>query len=908
MGPLQIATYTGDVYNLCVIDAWSSYGTVAQMRAKSESMSHIQTIIPFLETQSGHRVKRFRSDRGGEFVSGDSGAYFASKGIIQELTAAYTPEQNGKAERFNRTLMERARTLLVDSGLPMLVWGEAMHYACDCHNVIPKQGESKSPYEKLFGFAPDLTAMQPFGCVVWVFIPKKQRHKLQPKAVQGRLLGYQPPLGSHSYRVLVDDKVLISCDVFFQKPSELELAEVEELQTTEGEDPGGETSSQADPAGGMLSLGEPLLVSQSHCIPSLGGPAPPATLVDPVQTPQVSSPTPALGGQIGSTSDPLPASDDDDADAEVSEDDPFVSEDGDPLPEPLPFELGVIQPTVTHMQSSPSARALVRRGAAHSALKAQVIGLEPDPATVSEALSRPDAHAWQTAIDDELASLMQHNCWTLVPLPPGARAVGSRLILERKRDLRYKARLVAQGFSQRAGIDYDDTYAPVSGYTTLRSFLAVVAAQDLEMRQLDIKTAFLNGELEEVVYMRQPQGYSIGPSDLVCRLHKAIYGLKQAPRAWHLTLKQKLLDHGFVTSDADPSLFLLSTPGGKRVMILIYVDDCLIAGRSLAWVSETVALVQKMFEARDMGVPEDFLGMRIERDRSAKTLRLHQQPYVSKLLETYNLSGVAPLSVPLKASLTAEGDPLSAELHSQYPSLVGSLMHLANCTRPDISQAVSSLARFLKAPTSLHWQAALQLLRYLSGTLSLGLLYGKGGAGGFRGYCDANHGGDVATRRSTTGFVFVLHGAAVAWQSKLQPTVALSTTEAEYQAAGMAAREALWFRKLLPELGETITGPLLISCDSESVRALLRNPMTTQRSKHIDIIHHFCRERVLLRQLQYDYVNTTLNWADCLTKPVPRPKLLQCASGMGLDLVPHSVGSESGESGEQSSDGASGSS
>ena len=163
-----------------------------------------------------------------------------------------------------------------------------------------------------------------------------------------------------------------------------------------------------------------------------------------------------------------------------------------------------------------------------------------------------DARAWQTAIDDELASLMQHNCWTLVPLPPGARAVGSRLILERKRDLRYKARLVAQGFSQRAGIDYDDTYAPVSGYTTLRSFLAVVAAQDLEMRQLDIKTAFLNGELEEVVYMRQPQGYSIGPSNLVCRLHKAIYGLKQAPRAWHLTLKQKLLDHGFVTSDADP--------------------------------------------------------------------------------------------------------------------------------------------------------------------------------------------------------------------------------------------------------------------------------------------------------------------------------------------------------------------
>jgi Reverse transcriptase (RNA-dependent DNA polymerase) len=404
------------------------------------------------------------------------------------------------------------------------------------------------------------------------------------------------------------------------------------------------------------------------------------------------------------------------------------------------------------------------------------------------------------------------------------------------------------------------------------------------MLQLDIKTAFLNGELEEVVYMRQPHGYAIGPSNLVCRLHKAIYGLKQAPRAWHLTLKQKLLEHGFVTSDADPSLFLLSSQTGKRVMILIYVDDCLIAAQQLSWVQDTVKLVQSLFEARDMGEPTDFLGMRIIRDRASRTLRLHQEPYIAKLLDTFGVAGAAPLSQPLKAVLTPEGEPLSADDRVQYPSLVGSLMHLANCTRPDISQAVSALARFLKAPTTLHWEAAQHLLRYLVGTPKLGLLYGaKGGQRGLLGYCDANHGGDVVTRRSTTGFVFLLHGAAVAWQSKLQPTVALSTTEAEYQAAGMAAREALWFRKLLPELGETVEGPTLILCDSESVRALLRNPMTTQRSKHIDIIHHFCRERVLLRQLQYDYVNTNDNWADALTKPVPRPKLVLCVSGMGLD-------------------------
>jgi Reverse transcriptase (RNA-dependent DNA polymerase) len=285
-----------------------------------------------------------------------------------------------------------------------------------------------------------------------------------------------------------------------------------------------------------------------------------------------------------------------------------------------------------------------------------------------------------------------------------------------------------------------------------------------------------------------------------------------------LTLKHKLLEHGFTTSDADPSLFLLSSSTGKRVMILIYVDDCLIAGQKREWVTDTVKLVQSLFEARDMGEPTDFVGMRIARDRSAGTLRLHQEPYVAKLLDTFGVAGATSICLPLKLALTPDGEPLSMECHVQYPSLIGSLMHLANCTRPDIAQAVSSLARFLKSPTTLHWDAAQQLLRYLVGTRAAGLCYRTGGAQKFLGYCDANHGGDVATRRSTTGFVFLLHGAAVAWQSKLQPTVALSTTEAEYQAAGMAAREALWFRKPLPELGEATTGPTLILCDSESVR------------------------------------------------------------------------------------------
>ena len=428
MGPFKVPTYSGEVYNMGLIDHHTSYGVVRQLKAKSESMSHIQSIIPFLETQSGAKVKRFRSDRGGEYISAHSSAYFESKGIIQELTAAYTPEQNGKAERFNRTLMERTRTVLAESGLPNSLWGEAMRYACDSYNVVPQDGESRSPYEKFFGFPPDLTLHHPFGAKVWIFIPKKQRHKLQPKAHEGRLLGYHPPLGSHSYRVLVDNQVLTSCDVFFQKPSKLELQLVESEFESSGEEGllTGAMLSQADPGTDMPLQGETLLTASQEypSMSSPGGVGPGTTVKVPDRPPQVSPPPPVFEGQIASGNPIGPSDDESDEDPEETELSP------DPLPEPM---VDVIPPQLDlPPQSSAAARALVRRGAAR-VLKAQVVGLEPDPKTVSEALSRPDGHAWQTAIDDELASLMQHNCWTMVPLPPGAKAVGSRLILERKK-------------------------------------------------------------------------------------------------------------------------------------------------------------------------------------------------------------------------------------------------------------------------------------------------------------------------------------------------------------------------------------------------------------------------------------------------------------------------------------------
>ena len=305
-------------------------------------------------------------------------------------------------------------------------------------------------------------------------------------------------------------------------------------------------------------------------------------------------------------------------------------------------------------------------------------------------------------------------------------------------------------------------------------------------------------------------------------------------------------------------------------------------------VQEVIDLLAAMFEVKHMGEPKDFLGIQIERDRGAKTIAIHQQPYIQKLLADYDMTGASPTSCPSTAF--AEGLPVSEDVATRYPSLVGSLMHLANCTRPDIAHVVGALARHLRGPLTSHWATAVKLLRYLLGTSDLALTYGGAKtAEGLVGYADSDYAGDKATRRSTTGVVFLLNGAAIAWQCKLQPTVSLSTTEAEYQAAGAGAREALWIRKLLPEIGMQITGPVTILGDNEAALNLTRNHMTTQRSKHIDIVHHFSRERVESGEIIFVGIPSADNVADILTKPLPRDLMAKQVLGLGLLKLPPSL-------------------
>jgi hypothetical protein len=324
--------------------------------------------------------------------------------------------------------------------------------------------------------------------------------------------------------------------------------------------------------------------------------------------------------------------------------------------------------------------------------------------------------------------------------------------------------------------DFDEVFAPVGKYTTLRTLLSTVAYNDFELHQIDIKTAFLNGKLDETVYVTPPPGFEMPGK--VWLLRRALYGLRQAPRAWHKTLQHELEAIGFSESQADPSLFL----GPEHVTLLTYVDDILIAAPTLAEVNAVKKQLLSRFEARDLGDASMFLNMTIDRDRPSRTIKLSQRRAVEELISKYNMSDGKTKVTPLGSSKLFK-DPDSKPLDTDscpYSALIGSLNYFAVCTRPDISQAVGALAKYMAKPLASHWAVAKHVLRYLAGTIDYGITYGGNTPTPILvGYCDSDYGSDPDSRRSTTGYAFMLNGGAISWASRLQKTVAASTTEAE---------------------------------------------------------------------------------------------------------------------------------
>jgi hypothetical protein len=500
---------------------------------------------------------------------------------------------------------------------------------------------------------------------------------------------------------------------------------------------------------------------------------------------------------------------------------------------------------------------------------------------VEEALEDPD---WVMAMQEELNNFTRNEVWSLIERPK-QNVIGTKWVFRNKQDehgvvTRNKARLVAQGFTQIEGLDFGETYAPVARLESIRILLAYAAHHDFKLYQMDVKSAFLNGPLSELVYVEQPPGFE-DPKypDHVYKLDKALYGLKQAPRAWYDCLRDFLLKQGFEIGKADLTLFTRKV--NKDIFVCqIYVDDIIFGSTNVAFCEEFSRIMTNRFEMSMMGELKFFLGFQIKQLKDGTFIS--QTKYTQDMLKKFDMEKAKPIKTPMPTNghldLNEDGKAVDQKV---YRSMIGSLLYLC-ASRPDIMLSVCMCARFQANPKECHLVAVKRILRYLVHTPNLGLWYPKGSTFELLGYSDSDYAGCRVDRKSTTGTCQFIGRSLVSWSSKKQNSVALSTAEAEYVAAGACCAQLLWMKQTLKDFGCELTKiPLL--CDNESAIKLANNPVNHSRTKHIDIRHHFLRDHEAKGDIAIRHVSTEKQLADIFTKPLDESRF--CALRSELNII-----------------------
>ncbi|CAI7809556.1 unnamed protein product [Closterium sp. NIES-54] len=499
----------------------------------------------------------------------------------------------------------------------------------------------------------------------------------------------------------------------------------------------------------------------------------------------------------------------------------------------------------------------------------------PTPRSYAEAIEGPYSSQWQAAMDAEMASWKSTGTYVDEVPPPGANIVSGMWIFRVKRPPGsppvFKARYVARGFNQRQGVDYFQTFSPTPKMTTLRVLLYVAAQRDYELHSVDFSTAFLQGNLHEEIWLRRPPGFTGSfPPGTKWSLRRPVYSLRQAPRKWHDTLRTTLAALGFSPSTADSSLFLRTDTLLSPFYILVYVDDMVFATADTTGLAHVKSELQKRHTCTDLGELRSYLGLQITQDRARRTITLTQSHMVQQVLQRFDFTYSSPQATPLSTrhSLSALPSDESVEPSGPYPELVGCLMYLMTCTRPDLAYLLSILARYV-APgrhRPEHMAAAKRVLRYLCSTSGLGLVLGGRSPVVLTGHADASWVDDLATQRSSQGYTFSLGSGSVSWQSTRLSSVLSSSCEAEIYAGAMAAQELRWLTYLLTDLGEPPRSPPVLYVNNKAMLALCREHRQEHRTKHIALRYFLARELQQRGQLRLAYVASQANTADIFTK------------------------------------------
>ena len=814
-------------YFVTFIDLHSRYCEVYFIREKNEVADLAIQYITKMENQTGIRPKIFRSDRGTEYLTEKLKTFLKQKGIIQQCTVGYASEQNGVAERKNRTLMEAARAMIAEAGFPKSLWAEAVNTANYVINriAVGKKNEMMSPYEKLFGKTPNLGKLQPFGKKAFVKIPDQKRRKLDNKSERMRFIGYDEM--AKGYRMMNDKKkIIISREVKFLDEKETFTSRKEVAEKKQRMEK--ETLKQKKPEEKKSYDYQEYFSDRNDEI-----------LLD--------KPLEAIEEE---------EEDEEFHDAESSESD--SNEENNPKGD-----------EAAGPQLRRSTRTTKGKVPERLTYKAHEEQKDSEPKTFKQAMNSRNAMQWKCAMEEELEAINENKTWELSDLPMGRRAIGSRWVFKEKRDgngrtVRYKARLVAQGFSQKYGVDYDEVFAPVARQTTMRLLLSIAGARKYHVMQYDIKSAFLNGKLEEEIYMKQPPGFQEG--NKVYRLRKSLYGLKQSARVWNQTLHEALIQQGFTQNITDNCLYSWKFRGSV-CYILIHVDDLLVAGNNINDINKLMEAVGNRFEITNLGGVKHYLGIDIKRDKEGR-FAISQSSYIDSIIEEAGLTEAKTSKFPLDTGYTKQlGTPL--EKNDEYRKLIGMLLYLTTNTRPDIAASVSILSRKIEHPRGNDMMEVKRVIKYLKGTRNLKLMLNDiGGTEVLEVYSDANWAEDTDDRKSNTGYFVGFNGGTISWCCRKQDLVAMSSAGSEYIALAETCKEVLWLQEILKGFDVRTEKTTTILTDSQSCIALLKNQRFSHRTKHFDTRFHFLKDHVTKENIRLEYVPTNENTADLMTKPL----------------------------------------
>ena len=515
--------------------------------------------------------------------------------------------------------------------------------------------------------------------------------------------------------------------------------------------------------------------------------------------------------------------------------------------------------------------------------KSNESSLPEEPQTFDQAMRSPHKDDWMSSMKEELSSMDALNVWTLMELPPGRRSLPCRWVFKAKRSAegeieRFRSRLVLKGFMQREGIDYNELFSPTAKLETIRTVLNIGAKEKLFTYQFDVKTAFLYAELEDQeIFMTQPPGFEDG-TKRVCKLNKSIYGLKQSNRMFHLKIKSIFAELGLFQSSADHCVF--HSNDSRRLIIVLYVDDGVITGVNEKVILDFLNRLKQRLEIK-FKILDYFLGLQIERTSNMGVI-IHQQRYIQDLVEKYQMHNSKPVSTPVDRDIYSEDTTSSAE-HMPYRELIGAILFLSSGCRPDISFTISFLSRYMHSPTMKLWNSAKRLLRYLNHTRNYGIRYDGDQDGKYQFFCDSDYAACPRTRKSTSGMVIVANGGPLFWASRKQSCTALSTCESETIAASDFAKVALWFHRLVSELGYHEIPRIQI--DNQASLKLILESQLSRRTRHIEVRFHFIREKVDEKKLELAYVSSNSNLSDLMTKPFNRTCFQKLREAIGIKPV-----------------------